>query len=319
MIWFKLYSEARNDAKLRSLDDAQHRIWFNLLCFASEQPERGTIRGYSLHHLAVEVDAKAEEMLVTTLNALQALQCVTVRYTENKEPEIAFVKFAERQKQKPSDDRVRVRERVAKHRKKKSSGKSSKSSVGNAVVTRCNASETRQELELELELEENKIRANSRPPAPTYACEEPLPTARPPDDADDVPDGPGYRAALEVVRTTLGDAAAKKVGYEIDTVGPWIRARWDCLAAAAVEVRQKMDQRNGQPIRNPYGLMLSIAQGYSLKDGPPPPPVVVPPRPKDPTPGYAQPLVISDRARARVANAKPPARGPAPPKTGTGA
>ena len=46
MKWFKLHTEARNDAKLRSLSDSEHRMWFNLLCFAAEQEKRGTINDW---------------------------------------------------------------------------------------------------------------------------------------------------------------------------------------------------------------------------------------------------------------------------------
>ena len=34
--WFRMYSEARVDAKLRSLSADEFRVWFNLLCLASE-------------------------------------------------------------------------------------------------------------------------------------------------------------------------------------------------------------------------------------------------------------------------------------------
>jgi hypothetical protein len=139
---------------------------------------------------------------------------------------------------------------------------------------------------------------------------------------EDAPGGPGYLAALEVVRTSLGDAAADRLGYEFDRIGASVGGRWDCIAAAAMETRQQMDQRNGTPVRSPFGLMLSKAKDFSLKATLPPPPVVAPPpKPKEPTPAYYRPLVISDRDRERVANARPPARSPAPPlppKTGTG-
>lgn len=42
--WFRMYSEARVDAKLRSLSADEFRVWFNLLCLASETGDgRGTV------------------------------------------------------------------------------------------------------------------------------------------------------------------------------------------------------------------------------------------------------------------------------------
>jgi len=49
MKWFKLHTEARNDAKLRSMSDSQHRVWFNLL-----PPKKGgPICSRKLPHLEV--------------------------------------------------------------------------------------------------------------------------------------------------------------------------------------------------------------------------------------------------------------------------
>lgn len=139
MNWFKLYTEARNDAKLRSLTDAQHRVWFRLLCYAAEQPERGTIRGLPIALVATEVADGDQELLSETCNALQALQGVTWRYTALHGVEITFVNFAKRQKIKPSDRPERIKERVTKHRIQRTSAKHKN---GNAPVTPCNAPET---------------------------------------------------------------------------------------------------------------------------------------------------------------------------------
>lgn len=37
MLWTYLYTTARNNARLRTLSDADFRIWFNLVCLAREQ------------------------------------------------------------------------------------------------------------------------------------------------------------------------------------------------------------------------------------------------------------------------------------------
>lgn len=157
MNWFKVYTEARNDAKLRSLSDAQHRVWFNLLCFAAEQPVRGTITS-PLTVLAIEVASGDRALVIDTLTALQFLNCVTVSpcnalvtpcnatlpvtgVTEALQPvTVVFRTFEKRQHIKPSDEKERIRQRVAKHRKLKSCANSSTPDVtGNAPVTPCNA------------------------------------------------------------------------------------------------------------------------------------------------------------------------------------
>ena len=124
MKWLKLYSEARTDAKLNSLTDAQHRVWFNLMCFANEQPERGIISGYDDELLAVEVARGDINLLAETLERLQRLRIIVTG-----EDNLTFINFAKRQYEKPSDQPERVRERVKRHRDKQC----------NANVTPCNA------------------------------------------------------------------------------------------------------------------------------------------------------------------------------------
>src|SRR5688572_22985273 len=121
MKWFKMFSEARNDAKLRTLTDAEFRVWFNLLCLAAEQPERGVINGYSLQLLAVEVTGGDVPLLLAVLDKVTLLRvtCVTgvTCVTDvTIEPEITFLKFHERQYEKPSNEPEKVAERVRRHR-----------------------------------------------------------------------------------------------------------------------------------------------------------------------------------------------------------
>ncbi len=128
MKWFRLYTEARNDAKLRSLSDAQFRVWFNLLCFASEQKEnRGIIAGYNEELLAVEVAECDVELLRETLGNLEQLRII-----EKDGDIITFVNFSKRQYDKPSDRPEEVRKRVQRHRRQ----------INKAQVTPCNADET---------------------------------------------------------------------------------------------------------------------------------------------------------------------------------
>ena len=69
MMWLRLYSEARTDNKLRMLTDAQHRVWFNLLCYAGEQDERGVV-ACDRFLLAVECAGGDEALLAETVALL---------------------------------------------------------------------------------------------------------------------------------------------------------------------------------------------------------------------------------------------------------
>lgn len=109
--WFKVYTEARNDAKLRSLSDAEHRVWFHLLCFAAEQEERGTIKDYDEELLALEVCNADVALLGVTLQKLARFRIIEIT-----KGGVTFCAFNRRQQPKPSDSKERVKSRVAKHR-----------------------------------------------------------------------------------------------------------------------------------------------------------------------------------------------------------
>ena len=113
MNWLCLYHEARTDRKLQTLSDAQFRVWFNLLCFAGEQPERGTIAAENPYLLAVEVAQGDAALLADTLDRLAKLDIVRI-----DGPRIVFIHFAERQYAKPSDRPERVADRVQRHRER---------------------------------------------------------------------------------------------------------------------------------------------------------------------------------------------------------
>jgi hypothetical protein len=128
MNWFRLYVEARNDAKLRSLTDAEHRVWFNLLCFAAEQEERGSVTGVTprdtnkggvtpgddLIWLAVEVASGDTELLETTITKLIRLRILTWDGDA-----LTFRNFQKRQYTKPSDSPEETRRRKAAERARK--------------------------------------------------------------------------------------------------------------------------------------------------------------------------------------------------------
>lgn len=136
MEWYRMYTEARTDAKLRALSDTEHRVWFQLLCFAAEQEgaDRGSIIGYDDELLAVEVSNADVALLRVTLNRLRVLRIIT----EDEDPEtgekaIAFCSFKRRQYDKPSDEPGRVKSRVAAYRARNKQTRNADVTPSNAI------------------------------------------------------------------------------------------------------------------------------------------------------------------------------------------
>jgi len=139
--WLRLYSEARNDAKLRYLQDDEFRVWFNLLCLSSEQEERGIIN-LCKQLLAVEVANGDVDLLDRTLGKLNMLKIATI-----SDDTIEFINFKKRQYDNPSDQPEEVRKRVQKHRDEQ------KKRQCNDNVTNSNDTDTDTELDTEKEKE----------------------------------------------------------------------------------------------------------------------------------------------------------------------
>jgi hypothetical protein len=163
MPWFRLYHEARSDAKLRLLADDEHRVWFDLLCFASEQETRGSIAtGDDRFPLAVEVSHGDIDLLARTVARLVKLRIVT-----DSGDRIVFIHFPDRQYDKPSATPERVAERVTRHRKGVTTAKS-------ATETPVKRDETpflfNTELERELDSEKERRRPSAAAPVAAAAA-----------------------------------------------------------------------------------------------------------------------------------------------------
>lgn len=68
--WFRLYADARSDKKLATLTLAERGVWLNLLCYASEQEERGSFDASDRFILALECADGDEEILDNTITKL---------------------------------------------------------------------------------------------------------------------------------------------------------------------------------------------------------------------------------------------------------
>jgi hypothetical protein len=210
--WLKVWHEARNDAKLRSLTDQQFRVWFNLLCFASEQSERGTIRGMPHAHVAVEVSGGDQDLLLVVTDALQALRIVTWRYTDDGALEIVFRNFEKYQAVRDSERPERVKARVAKHRKSKASGSVTAGNERKRAVTGVTG------LDVEGDVEEELI-----PPPPEGG----IPHPRKPEDLADI-----QRAIDLLTHDLRTEAMALELGRSA-SLPSWLEVPgWKFLRAA---------------------------------------------------------------------------------------
>lgn len=112
--WFRMYSEARTDRKLDLLSDAEFRVWFNLLCMASESDnERGTVDYEDEMELAIETAKGDVELLRHTMSHL-----VTLKMIDVTPQRVTFPNFEKRQQRKPADTPERTRERKRRSRAK---------------------------------------------------------------------------------------------------------------------------------------------------------------------------------------------------------
>lgn len=94
MDWFRMYHDARKDKKLQALTDSEFRVWFGLLCMASEQPEgsRGHVPFRNPAVLALEVSHGDEDLLRQTLHRLKSLEII-----QQKKTQIIFLHWNSRQ------------------------------------------------------------------------------------------------------------------------------------------------------------------------------------------------------------------------------
>ena len=143
MMWLRLYSEARTDNKLRMLTDAQHRVWFNLLCYAGEQDERGVVAG-DRFLLAVECAGGDEALLAETVALLCRLGILA-----DHDGTLRFAGWDRRQHDKPSDQREAAAERQRRSRASRDVTPLSRD------VTRCHAIDTDTDTETETETDTN--------------------------------------------------------------------------------------------------------------------------------------------------------------------
>lgn len=113
LAWFRLYTEARTDRKLDTLSDAEHRVWFALMCYAFEQNgRRMVIECSDRDELAVECARGDTDLLDATIAKLvKPLKVLAVDGDE-----ITFINGEARQYDKPSDMPESTQERQSRSR-----------------------------------------------------------------------------------------------------------------------------------------------------------------------------------------------------------
>lgn len=251
--YLKLFTETRNDAKLRSLTDAQFRVFVNLLCYVAEQPDRGKVEGFSKHLVAIEVANGNLDLLVETCNALGALHVVTWCYRDENNIEISLINFEKRQAfGKPSSHPEKVRERVARSRAAKRSG----SKADN--VTPCNAPVTPllhpcNDIKTQIKREkENTIPPYTPPPdATAKTC---------------VRSGDDLAQVNQAIALLASDARTEHLGLELGRVHNTARlvglAGWKWLRAARWLLEASIEESK----RRNFAYLKSIAGNLTDAD-----------------------------------------------------
>lgn len=192
MEWLRMHHEARIDKKLASLNDAQFRVWFNLLLYSGEQEERGTVPVPDDELLALEVSGSDVDLLHDTVGRL-----VRLRIVERTESGLRFCNWEKRQ---PTSDSST--ERVRKHRERKRNGDETVTETvtqrpGNGGATDGNALEQNR-------ADTDKSRADNTPPAPAREDESP------PDGFGDGGYDPDFDALWDEYPVKLDKGAAYK-------------------------------------------------------------------------------------------------------------
>jgi hypothetical protein len=268
--YLKLFTEARKDLKLRSLPLAQRWVWFNLLCYCAEQPRRGTVHDIPARVVAVEVADGDLDLLVTTCNALQDLSVVTWRYCNECNVEVTLLNFEKRQAgnalQKPSSERIRVRERVAKCRARKRSVNVTPvtpdvtpdvTPVTPVTRPRVRASDG----DLDGDKEEEPPYGGGAAGAAVAGGNDPR-SVLPPD----------LEGSIELARDRFGDKIASMLAANGQDIAATLGGRFDLYLAALDRARDY-----GKPIRDLHRFAIGLARQYA-RTGLPAEPVPLAPR-----------------------------------------
>ena len=114
MIWFKLYSEFRNDPKVKRLPITERYAFIILLCLASECDTRGIISGLDDDDIAFELEMQVEDW--KTLKA----KFKAKGFIDFTQSEVLIRNWDKRQYDKPSDhpEATKQRKRLQRERER---------------------------------------------------------------------------------------------------------------------------------------------------------------------------------------------------------
>jgi len=112
MKWFKMWTDARIDLKLKALTGDEFRVWFNLLCYVAEMDGfSGIISNIDDELLALEVSNNDIQLLNITLGKLKRYKII-----EEEDGIIIFINWKKRQEKYPSDAPEKVKSRKKEQR-----------------------------------------------------------------------------------------------------------------------------------------------------------------------------------------------------------
>ncbi|MCF8011874.1 MAG: DnaD domain protein [Clostridiales bacterium] len=117
--WFKMYSEIKNDRKMKKLNPEEKWLWVVLLCVASDSPDRGSLLVCrSLSYTAEDLADEAALDISVVQEAMPKFEAMDMLHTENGT--WVVTNFLERQYEKPSDQpqNSRARKQAQRERQK---------------------------------------------------------------------------------------------------------------------------------------------------------------------------------------------------------
>lgn len=257
MSWLKLMHSARTDPKLESLTDSQHRVWFRLLIFASEQRTRGLIRFSSERILAIEVSRGDVDLLRETVSILADLgliQVISEGVTSALHGALhgGSILLPNFENVTLQGNKSVTRDRVRKHRENKRLGNLKSENVTPLIrdVTHVTRVTHREDKDTERDKEkEPPYGGGEFAPAPVYTREEN------PRINSDI--GPEAAAIIATARAEFGDRIGDMMDINSRDIESSLGGRWDCFLAAIRYV-----SRSKKHLYDQYPYALAIARRY---------------------------------------------------------
>lgn len=267
MKWFRVYHDALHDPKLLRLSAEHFRGWFNLLCIASANDDRG--------HLP-PVEDIASILRISVVKATSLVGALVEASLVDRDPSGQMSPHNWESRQQKTDD---VNARTRKFREKKA-----KSRRDATLQDTHERPATQRSQERDCNVAPNgsvtpRVRADSdtdsdtEKESPSYDVDSSRGDVV--GDVDPRIVSPEHRETVAHARASYGDGFAEVVAEQGRDIGMTLDDSWDCYRAAIDTAK-----RSGKPISNLHAYCIRTAGKYQLTGLPSAPFAVEPSAPK---------------------------------------